>query len=45
MNDIEKGLIDLPLGRTLYINWGDGEENILESIMDLLKLNIFKNIL
>lgn len=37
MNDIsEKGLIDFPLGRTLYINWGDGEENILESIVNLL---------
>lgn len=40
MNDIsEKGLIDFPLGRTLYINWGDGEENILESIKNLLCLS------
>ena len=37
MNDIsEKGLIDFPLGRTLYINWGDGEENTNESIRNLL---------
>ena len=36
MDDIEKGLINLPWGKTLYINWGDGEENIKESIMDLL---------
>ena len=32
----EKGLIDFPLGRTLYINWGDGEENTNESIRNLL---------
>ena len=37
MDDIsEKGLIDFPLGRTLYINWGDGEENTNESIRNLL---------
>ena len=37
MNDIsEKGVIDFPLGRTLYINWGDGEENTNESIRNLL---------
>ena len=37
MNDIsEKGLIDFPFGRTLYINWGDGEENTNESIKNLL---------
>ena len=37
MDDIsEKGLIDFPLGRTLYINWGDGEENILQSLMEFI---------
>jgi len=37
MNDIsEKGLIDFPLGKTLYINWGDGEENILQSLMEFM---------
>ena len=37
MDDIsEKGLINFPLGKTLYINSGDGEENILESIKNLL---------
>ena len=37
MNDIsEKGLINFPLGKTLYINWGDGEENILQSLMEFM---------
>ena len=37
MNDIsEKGLIDFPFGKTLYINWGDGEENILQSLMEFM---------
>ena len=37
MDDIsEKGLINFPLGKTLYINWGDGEENILQSLMEFM---------
>ena len=46
MNDIsEKGLIDFPLGKNFIYNWGDGEENILESLMESFTLNIVKNIL
>lgn len=37
MDDIsEKGLIDFPQGNTLYINWGDGQENILQTILTII---------